>query len=70
MTIALIGNPNNTGRRGNRIATPQAKSYHVPMARVDAALSRTEADAALEALLRSAGRKRVAERVTTRAVRP
>ena len=40
MTIALIGNPNNTGRRGNRIAVPQAKGDHVPLDVVDAALAR------------------------------
>ena len=69
MTIALIGNPNNTGRRGNRMAVPQAKNDHVPLDVVEAALARTKADAAREQSLRSAGRARVAERVTTRAVR-
>lgn len=41
MTIALIGNPNNTGRRGNRMAVPQAKNDHVPLDVVEAALART-----------------------------
>lgn len=67
MTIALIGNPNNTGRRGNRMAVPQAKNDHVPLDVVEAALARTKADAAREEACRKAALSRlVTKRATGR----
>lgn len=65
MTIALIGNPNNTGRRGNRMAVPQAKNDHVPLDVVEAALART--NGALEEACRKAALCRlVTKRATGR----
>ena len=65
MTIALIGNPNNTGRRGNRMAVPQAKNDHVPLDVVEAALARTN-ETLEEACRKAALSRLVTKRVTGR----